>query len=75
MKRKVGSYMFVFLAIVNVRVDFVSGRYICEKKKSTFENLNISILIREFLRNLIFIKYLFLLDNTYAFIVIIINCL
>jgi hypothetical protein len=64
--------MFVFLVIVNFRVDFVNGRYICERKKV---HLKISILIREFWRNLIFIKYLFLLDNTYAFIVIIINCL
>jgi hypothetical protein len=60
--------MFVFLAIINFRVDFVSGRYICERKKSTYEKLKISVFIREFLRNLIFIKD-FLLDNTFALIV------
>jgi hypothetical protein len=48
--------MFAFLAIINFRVDFISGRYICVRKKSTFERLKISVLIREFLRNLIFIK-------------------
>ena len=66
--------MFAFLAIINFRVDFISGRYICVRKKSTFERLKISVLIREFLRNLIFIKKI-LLDNTFALIVKIINCL
>jgi len=67
--------MFVFFVIINFRVDFFNGRYICERKKSIFEKIKISVLIREFWKNLIFIKDLFLLDNTCAFIVKINNCL
>jgi hypothetical protein len=40
--------MFVFFVIINFRVDFFSGRYICERKKSIFEKFKISVLIREF---------------------------
>jgi hypothetical protein len=42
--------MFVFLSIVNFRVDFVSGRYICEREKGTFKKLVISVLIKEILK-------------------------
>jgi len=67
--------MSVFLVIISFIIYFVGSRYICEReKKRTFEKFKIWVLIREFWRKFTFIKD-FLLDNTFALIVKIINCL
>jgi hypothetical protein len=66
--------MSVFLVIISFIIYFVGSRYICEKKTYIWKILNMTIKKGNLKKTYIH-KRFFLLDNTFAFIVKINNCL